>query len=141
MTRAKTIFIYCTLGVFVATAVVGICAAIGLIKLVELPTAAALLTPCISAVIALINAKHLFDDPEAITKLKHEQHDMIARLKDTHAKEMAIIMQSHAQNIAMRTQLEKTQRDQILTLQKNIARMGKERPGSPPMSSIILGGG
>lgn len=75
MIRAKLIFIYTVLIVFVAVAIVGMLGAMGIVPISNLAIVSALLGPVIGIVATVANAKHIFDDPDAVTNIKREIAD------------------------------------------------------------------
>jgi hypothetical protein len=96
MTLAKIIFIYTALGVFVAIAATGILSAFGAINLPRASITTAFIGPCLGIVAAVLNAKHLFDDPDAIKKLREEHAEFVARLKEQHLEEILRLKQENA---------------------------------------------
>lgn len=93
MERAKITFIYAVIAVFIGVSTVGILAALGVINMPSAATAGALIGPCIGIVATLVQAKHMFDDPDAVRKIKEEHHDEILRLKALHVEREAQINQ------------------------------------------------
>ena len=89
MILAKLIFIYTVLGVFVAISATGILAAWGVIQLPATTIASAFIAPCLGIVATMIQAKHIFDDPEAVKKLKEEQFDAELTTKRTAEERIA----------------------------------------------------
>jgi hypothetical protein len=90
MNKAKIITIYTSLVILVTITIVGIYS--GNTNL--------LIAPGLAVVVALFNAKHIFEDPEATTKLKDEHSDAIRGLKLGHADVVAEIRSEHAVTIA-----------------------------------------
>ena len=76
MLRAKIIFVYTVLGVFVAVSIVGILGATGVIPISSMAVVSALLGPVIGIVATVANAKHIFDDPEAVVNIKREHAEL-----------------------------------------------------------------
>ena len=76
MLQAKIIFIYTVLGVFVAVSIVGIFGATGTIPISSMAVVSALLGPVIGIVATVANAKHIFDDPEAVVNIKREHAEL-----------------------------------------------------------------
>jgi hypothetical protein len=89
MTKAKIVFIYSAISVFIAFALVGALGAFGVVTLSGEATVAAIVGPCLGIVVSVLSAKHLFNDPEAITKLKDEHADEIRALKHKHSDAVA----------------------------------------------------
>lgn len=121
MIRAKLIFIYTVLAVFVATFLIGVLAAWGLIQITG-AAVSVLIGPSLLGIVAtLIRAKHIFDDPEAITKLKQEQFDAILNLKRQFEEEKANVRNEHVQTI------DRIQFEQAAAKEKVAAQHLKER--------------
>ena len=89
MLRAKLIFIYTVLTVFVAVSIVGILGAIGIVPISNIAIVSALLGPVIGIVATVSNAKHIFEDPDAVVKIKQEHADaMLERQKQSAEEEI-----------------------------------------------------
>ena len=97
MIREKKVFVYTILAVFVIVAGVGVLGAVGWLRITDSAIVTAILGPCLGIVVALLNAKHVFDDPEAITKLKEEHHQAILDIKSTIANDKAVSNESQKQ--------------------------------------------
>ena len=89
MIRAKIFAIYAFVGVFVAIAITGLLGVFHVITLPEAVMASAFIGPCLGIITAAFNAKHLFEDPEAVTELKHKHTDEMLSLKASHAEREA----------------------------------------------------
>ena len=96
MIRAKIFAIHAFVVVFIAIALTGLCGAFGVVTLSDTVMATAFIGPCLGIITAALNAKHLFEDPEAITTLKQEHHDEILRLKALHAEDKSQVATSNA---------------------------------------------
>ena len=85
MRTAKLAFIYSTIVVFLCFSAIGALGAFSVIKIDGWATAAAIIGPILAIVSAAIGAKHIFDDPEAITELKAEHAETIRAMEHGHA--------------------------------------------------------
>ena len=118
MIRAKIIAIYAFVGVFVAIAITGLLGAFHVITLPEAVMASAFIGPCLGIITAAFNAKHLFEDPEAVTELKHKHADEILALTASHAEREAQSAKASSEREAQSVARERTaaaqqqQRDQ-----------------------------
>ena len=67
-----------------------------------------LIAPGLAVVVALLGAKHIFEDPEATAKLKDEHADAIRKMKADHAdvidelKKAETERESHVEKVAMK---------------------------------------
>lgn len=69
-----------------------------------------LIAPGLAVVVALFNAKHIFEDPEATTKLKEEHADEIRAMKHGHADFVA-------ERVAAERETESKHRGEVAKLQ------------------------
>jgi len=129
MIRAKLIFIYTVISVFIGVSTVGILAACGVIKMPDVATAAALIGPCLGIVSTVVAAKHIFEDPEAMTKLKQEHYDAELsanrttekRVADAVARERTSAAQQHQRDQQAHAALHTENQQLKLQLQKSQA--------------------
>jgi len=89
MKTAKIITICTGLVLLIVIATIGILGIVGYLKITEGVAAGVIITPAIGIILAIVNAKHLFDDPETTTKLKDEHADEVRRIKNEHADVIA----------------------------------------------------
>lgn len=89
MRTAKIITIITGIVLLIGITVVGILGITGIIPITEKAAVGVIITPAIGIILAIFNAKHLFDDPEATTKLKDEHADEVRRIKNEHADVIA----------------------------------------------------
>jgi hypothetical protein len=89
MRTAKIITIITGIVLLIGITVVGILGITGVIPITEKAAVGVIITPAIGIILAIFNAKHLFDDPEATTKLKDDHADAIRALKEGHADVIA----------------------------------------------------
>lgn len=85
MRTAKLAFIYSTIVVFLCFSAIGALGAFGKIEISGWATAAAIIGPILAIVSAAIGAKHIFDDPEAITELKGSHAEEVRHLQHQQA--------------------------------------------------------
>lgn len=89
MRTAKIITIITGIVLLIGITVVGILGITGVIPITEKAAVGVIITPAIGIILAIFNAKHLFDDPEATTKLKDDHADAIRKMKEDHADVIA----------------------------------------------------
>ena len=137
MTRAKLVFIYTIVIGYALMFVIGVCASVGWFHINTSVTLTLFITPSVGIITALIQAKHMFDDPEAIKKLKQEHLDEVFALKQSQAEREAQLRQAYeaetaklnAENEKLKAELQKKQ-SEIQGLQGQIA-VNKSRPPNP----------
>lgn len=100
MIRAKIWFIYAAIAVFLASAVVGICGALGWLHLSDAVTITAFIGPCLGIVAALVKAEHIFNDPEAVMRLKEQHHEQTFEAKMKQREQERNIRESYEQKMA-----------------------------------------
>lgn len=118
--RAAKIFFAWAIGLaFVALNVFGACALMGIGKATN-PNAApaAFIASWVGAIVAALNAKHLFDDPEAVTKLKEKHHEEVLKLKD----EIATAARAQADKVHG---LDRAHSEKVAALQKEKSEAAK----------------
>ena len=108
MRPAKIITIITGIVLLIGVTVVGILGITGVIPITEKAAVGVIITPAIGIILAIFNAKHLFDDPEATTKLKNEHSDAIRAIKNEHSdviaglKEAESKRDAHVEKVAMK---------------------------------------
>ncbi len=114
MRTAKLAFIYSTIVVFLCFSTIGALGAFGKIEISGWATAAAIIGPILAIVSAAIGAKHIFDDPDAITELKGEHAEKIRDMEHGHADFVA-------ERVAAERETESKHRGEVAKLQAEIA--------------------
>ncbi|OYV05287.1 MAG: hypothetical protein CFE26_12360, partial [Verrucomicrobiales bacterium VVV1] len=114
MRTAKLAFIYSTIVVFLCFSAIGALGAFSVIKIDGWATAAAIIGPILAIVSAAIGAKHIFDDPEAITELKAEHAQKIRGMEHGHSDFVA-------ERVAAERETESNHRGEVAKLQAEIA--------------------
>ena len=99
MNTAKLVFIYAAIAVFMSTTAIGICGATGFIQFPANNSAIALVTSCVGLVVTVLKAKHLFEDSEAVNKLREEHSQLVSRLKEEHSDAIIKLKQENADTV------------------------------------------
>ena len=149
MKTAKIITICIGLILLVVIATIGILGIVGYIKITEGVAAGVIITPAIGIILAIVNAKHLFDDPEATTKLKDDHADAIRKMKEDHADVIAGLKKAeaerekHVSDVAMKVHADYretiAQKDATIALERERrAAVEKKLMPPPPRASTMF---